>query len=150
MEKAVERGPDWAGLPVIATVVRLLSPHATEHLPVTPSRRVARVGGTRGWLHGRLTRIHRRAEPPFWVGQYWMPVDTRAYKGETPLSHSPCQGRPDRAFELLSPRRQVSLVAGAVFVPDANSQRLPLVAARWVYVPVKQGAREMQRIGLAA
>ncbi len=24
MEKAVERGPDWAGLPVIATVARLL------------------------------------------------------------------------------------------------------------------------------
>jgi hypothetical protein len=45
---------------------------------------------------------------------------------------------------------RIGMVAGAVFVPDANSQRLPLVAARWVYVPVKQGAREMQRIGLAA
>ena len=43
-----------------------------------------------------------------------------------------------------------SVVAGAVFVPDANSQRLPLVAARWVYVLAKQGAREMRRIGLAA
>jgi hypothetical protein len=29
MESAVERGPDWAGPPVIATVVRLLSPYAT-------------------------------------------------------------------------------------------------------------------------
>jgi len=43
-----------------------------------------------------------------------------------------------------------SVVAGAVFVPDANSQRLPLVAARWVYAPAKQGATRMQRIGLAA
>jgi len=27
---------------------------------------------------------------------------------------------------------------------------LPLVAARWVYAPAKQGAREMRRIGVAA
>ena len=43
-----------------------------------------------------------------------------------------------------------SVVAGAVFVPDSYSERLPLVAARWAYGPGKQGAREMRRIGLAA
>jgi len=42
------------------------------------------------------------------------------------------------------------LVAGAGFVPDSYSEMLPLVAARWVYAPAKQGAREMRRIGLAA
>ena len=42
------------------------------------------------------------------------------------------------------------LVAGAGFVPDSYSADLPLVAARWVYAPVKQGAREMRRIGLAS
>ena len=42
------------------------------------------------------------------------------------------------------------MVAGAVFVPDSYSERLPLVAAHWVYASAKQGAREMQRIGLAA
>jgi len=60
------------------------------------------------------------------------------------------KGALDRAFELLGPRRQMSLVAGAVFVPDSYSQRLPLVAAHWFYAPAKQGAREMRRIGLAA
>ena len=42
-----------------------------------------------------------------------------------------------------------SAIAGAVFVPDANSPRLPLVAARWFYAPAKQGARQMQRLGRA-
>ena len=44
----------------------------------------------------------------------------------------------------------LDVVAGAVFVPDANSQRLPLVAAHWVYALASRGAREMRRIGLAA
>ena len=43
-----------------------------------------------------------------------------------------------------------TLVTGAGFVPDSYSQRLPLVAARWVYALAMQGAREMRRIGLAA
>ena len=41
------------------------------------------------------------------------------------------------------------MVAEAVFVPDSYSEMLPLVAARWVYARVKQGTREMRRIGLA-
>jgi hypothetical protein len=44
----------------------------------------------------------------------------------------------------------LDLVAGAGFVPDSYSQRLPLVAAHWVYASANQGAREMKRIGLAA
>jgi hypothetical protein len=43
-----------------------------------------------------------------------------------------------------------SVVAGAGFVPDSYSERLPLVAARWVYAPARQGAGHMRRIGLAA
>ena len=42
MDKAVERGLDWAGLPDIATVARLLSPGAMEARTATPSR-----GGSR-------------------------------------------------------------------------------------------------------
>ena len=45
---------------------------------------------------------------------------------------------------------RIGMVAGAGFVPDANSKRLPLVAARWVYAPAKRGAREMRRTGLGA
>jgi hypothetical protein len=45
MEAAVERRPDLAGLPVIATVARPLSPYATQPRTVTPSRGVAAVGG---------------------------------------------------------------------------------------------------------
>jgi len=41
-----------------------------------------------------------------------------------------------------------SVVAGAGFVPDSYSERLPLVAAHWIYAPAQQGAREMRRIGL--
>jgi hypothetical protein len=44
----------------------------------------------------------------------------------------------------------LDVVAGAGFVPDSYSEMLPLVAARWVYAPAKQGARETRRIGLAA
>jgi len=43
-----------------------------------------------------------------------------------------------------------SVVAGAGFVPDSYSEFPPLVAARWVYAPAKQGAREMRRIEFAA
>jgi len=57
------------------------------------------------------------------------------------------------AQERTAPGGGVSsliMVAGAVFVPDSYCKRLPLVAAYWVYASAKQGAREMQRIGLAA
>ncbi len=40
------------------------------------------------------------------------------------------------------------LVAGARFVSDSDN--LPVVTARWLYVGVKQGTREMVRVGLAA
>jgi len=80
-------------------------------------------------------------------------VDSIAVKPGLTEAGRPChvirvRGAVDGAFQLLSQRRQMSLVAGAVFVPDANSQRLPLVAARWVYTPARQGAREMRRTGL--
>ena len=45
---------------------------------------------------------------------------------------------------------RIGIVAGAGFVPDSYSERRPLVAARWVYAPVRQGAREMRRTGLGA
>jgi len=38
MANAVERGPDWAGLPVIATLARLPSSSATEPRTVTQPR----------------------------------------------------------------------------------------------------------------
>jgi len=50
MENAVERGPDWAGLPVIATVARLLRPSSTDPRPVTPSRGGSRSRGDPGPL----------------------------------------------------------------------------------------------------
>jgi len=43
MEEAVERGLDWAGLPVIATVARPLSSFATGLRAVTPAEGVAGV-----------------------------------------------------------------------------------------------------------
>jgi hypothetical protein len=36
MQKSSDRGSDWAGLPVIATVARLLCPHATGPRTVSP------------------------------------------------------------------------------------------------------------------
>ncbi len=39
------------------------------------------------------------------------------------------------------------LVAGARF--EADSDRAPLVTAHWLYAGVKQGTREMVRVGLA-
>lgn len=39
------------------------------------------------------------------------------------------------------------LVAGARFAPDSDS--VPIVTARWLYAGVKQGTREMVRVGLA-
>jgi len=42
------------------------------------------------------------------------------------------------------------MVAGAGFEPDWERERTALVTSHWVYVLAKQGAREMQRIGLAA
>jgi hypothetical protein len=57
MGKDAERGFGWAGLPVIATAVRLPRPYATEPRTVTPDRRGSRSRGVaRGRLHGRLTR----------------------------------------------------------------------------------------------
>jgi len=48
MEKGTERGLEWAGLPVIATVARLLSPCATQPLAMTPSRGGSRSRGCPG------------------------------------------------------------------------------------------------------
>jgi len=42
------------------------------------------------------------------------------------------------------------VVAGARFVPDWQRDRMPLVAAHWVYALAKQGGREMRRSGLTA
>jgi len=40
------------------------------------------------------------------------------------------------------------LVAGARFAPDSDS--VPVVTARWLYAGVKQGTREMVRVGAVA
>jgi len=55
MENAVERGLDWVGLPVIATVARLLSPSATNPVRQLQAEGVAeaRGAGSRrvvGWV----------------------------------------------------------------------------------------------------
>jgi len=59
MEKSVGQGLDWAGLPVIATVARLLSSSATEPRTLTPSR-----GGSRDLrrqcVGSRFERIQMR------------------------------------------------------------------------------------------
>lgn len=53
MEEAVERGLDWAGLPVIAAVARLLSPGATEPRSPTPAEgRIRSRGGGAGFAGG--------------------------------------------------------------------------------------------------
>jgi hypothetical protein len=43
-----------------------------------------------------------------------------------------------------------TLLPGAGFVPDSYSERLPPVAAHWIYAPAQQGAWEMRRIGHGA
>jgi hypothetical protein len=45
----------------------------------------------------------------------------------------------------LATEESTKLVAGAGFGPDWHSERLPLVAARRVYAPARQGARGMRR-----
>ena len=82
-------------------------------------------------------------------------VDSIAVKPGLTEAGRPChvirvRGAVDGAFQLLSQRRQISLVAGAGFVPDSYSERSPLVAARWAYGRGKQAAGEMRRVGLAA
>ena len=42
---------------------------------------------------------------------------------------------------------RIGLVAGTRFVPDSES--VSVVTARWLYAGVKQGTREMVRVGLA-
>jgi len=49
-------GLDWTGLPVIATVSRLLCPSATKPRPLTPRRGGSRSRGVlSGRRHGRVT-----------------------------------------------------------------------------------------------
>jgi hypothetical protein len=48
MGEDVDPGLDWVGLPVIATVARLLPSCATEPRPVTPADGVGGVGGVTG------------------------------------------------------------------------------------------------------
>jgi len=68
MEKVVERGLDWAGLPMTAAVARLLCPSAMEIQLTTPSRWGSR---SRGWparhsLHAAVEQPpyqQARAEP---------------------------------------------------------------------------------------
>ncbi len=49
--------------------------------------------------------------------------------------------------ELPNTGSSFELVAGARFAPDSDS--VPIVTARWLYAGVKQGTREMVRVGLA-
>ena len=39
------------------------------------------------------------------------------------------------------------LVAGAGFVPDLKC--IPILISRWLYVGARQGAKDMQRVGVA-
>jgi hypothetical protein len=41
----------------------------------------------------------------------------------------------------------IRLVAGAGFMPD--SKCIPILISRWRYAGARQGARDMQRVGLA-
>jgi hypothetical protein len=41
---------------------------------------------------------------------------------------------------------RLKLVAGTVYGVDANSS--PVTVSHWVYIPAKQGARKMRRIGI--
>jgi hypothetical protein len=50
----------------------------------------------------------------------------------------------------LAAGKSARVVAGVGFVPGSHSEGRPLVAARWVNTPAKQGAGEMRRIDLAA
>jgi len=50
----------------------------------------------------------------------------------------------------LAAEKSTRVVAEAGFLPDSYSQRAPLVAAPWVYRTAHQGARQMQRVGVAA
>ncbi len=43
---------------------------------------------------------------------------------------------------------RIGLVAGARFAPD--SDMVPVATARWLYAGVKQGTREMVRVGMTA
>ena len=71
----------------------------------------------------------------------------RTWVSEVKLA--PEQQQVEMTFRIPEPIMN-GVVAGAVFVPDSYSERVPLVAAHWVYAPARQGAREMRRIGLAA
>jgi hypothetical protein len=62
MERAVERGPDWAGLPVIATVARLLCRE------LTLQNEYLRLENLQGWYGLRLT-VACRARRPSLSGQ---------------------------------------------------------------------------------
>ena len=74
--------------------------------------------------------------------------DTRSVRPRI-AKHTPDHGCSQKGSR--SPQGQCHLmVAGAGFVPDSYSEKLPLVAVCWVYAPAQQGAREMRRIGLAA
>ena len=48
----------------------------------------------------------------------------------------------------FSPHGGRKFVAGACVIPDRERERAPLVTAHWVYAPAKQGASQMQRVGV--
>jgi len=68
-------------------------------------------------------------------------IDSLSWSGEIRLKKLPVP-------EMPSTGSSFELVAGARFAPD--SDRLPVVKARWRYAGVKQRTREMVRVGLAA
>ena len=65
------------------------------------------------------------------------------HHGPGQTAHGPPRAKPPG----LLPRAS-DLVAGARLVAD--SERQPVVTARWLYAGVKQGTREMARVGLAS
>jgi hypothetical protein len=62
MESAIERGPDWAGLPVIATVARLLCRELTPCCPET------HLGFQDALLQPHAWYSRRSVRPPCWEG----------------------------------------------------------------------------------
>ncbi len=68
-------------------------------------------------------------------------IDSLSWSGEVRLRKLPVP-------EMPSTGSPFELVAGARFAPD--SEKLPVVTARWLYAGAKQATREMVRVGLAA
>lgn len=144
---------------------RLNRPHCSiSHRLCTVSSLVSMQGSVRGLSSmpngqvrpaGRPTRCERAFRGVGTWRYACRGVETHPGLGGT---HGPDSGRLTESItsgsrSLLQTRPQPmaaasDLVAGARFAPDSDS--VPVVAARWLYAGVKQGTREMVRVGPVA